>query len=113
MRFSLLVMATGAGLTALAGAMVPTADAQSRRGPYGSNEGYVTAESRYGPQTITGRARVSAQGRREVQLPGGNWIECRRSCSNTLREETIDFWAIRDRGPGGFTDGPGYLHFRW
>jgi hypothetical protein len=56
---------------------------------------------------------VSAQGRREVQLPGGNWIECRRSCSNTLREETIDFWAIRDRGPGGFTDGPGYLHFRW
>lgn len=113
MRFSLLALAAGAGLSVLAGTMVSPADAQSRHGPYGGGEGYVTAESRYGPQTITGRVRVNAQGRREVQLPGGNWIECRRSCSDTLRVETIDFWAIRDRGPGGFTDGPGYFHFRW
>jgi hypothetical protein len=95
--------------------MAPTADAHSgrdaRKEPIA---GLVTAESRYGPQTITAPVRVSAAGRREVRLPGGTWIECRRSCSETLRQETIDFWYIRSN-PGGESgnDGPGYLRFEW
>ena len=32
----------------------------------------------------------------EVRLPGGTWISCAGSCKDTLRDETIDFWAKRD-----------------
>ena len=74
-----------------------------RRGTYR----YVTAESLYGAATITGPVRVGPHGRLEVGLPGGTWIECRRSCSNTLRQETVDFWQYRDNRNGA--DGPGYL----
>ena len=112
MRLSLLALAAAVGVAASVGAMVVPVDAQSRRDPHGE-QGYVTAESRYGQQTVTGRVRLSAQGRREVQLPGGTWIECRRTCSDTLREETIDFWAIRDRWSGSGSDSPGYFRFRW
>src|SRR5262245_8253671 len=98
----------------IAGPMAPPADARSKRTPEGPSTGYVTAESRYSSQTITAPVRISAAGRREVRLPGGTWIECRRSCSETLRQETIDFWHIR-QNPGGNSgqDGPGYLRFRW
>ncbi len=92
----------------------PAADASSKRKVEGPATGYVTAESRYGPQTITAPVRVSAAGRREVRLPGGTWIECRRSCSETLRQETIDFWHIRSNPyNGGGDDGPGYFQFKW
>lgn len=95
-----------------AGLMAPAAQAYFRRGPAEPTEGYVTAESRYGPQTITAPVRISALGRREVRLPGGTWIECRRSCTNTLRQETIDFWEIQSNELAG-DDGPGYLHFEF
>ena len=85
-----------------------------KRAPEEPTTGSVTAESRYSSQTITAPVRISAQGRREVRLPGGTWIECRRSCSETLRQETIDFWYIRSNPyNGGGDDGPGYLRFRW
>jgi hypothetical protein len=96
--------------------MTSAAEARSKRGHEEPTVGHVTAESRYGPQTITAPVRVSAQGRREVRLPGGTWIECRRSCSETLRQETIDFWHIRTNPlNGGGLDGPGYIrfHFDW
>ncbi len=95
-----------------AGIAVP-AEAGSRRWPDEPKSGYVTAESRYGPQTITAPVRITAQGRREVRLPGGTWIECRRSCSNTLRQETIDFWYIRTNVDPSGDDGPGYLSYRF
>jgi hypothetical protein len=39
-------------------------------------------------------------------------MECGRSCSDTLRRETVDFWrANRDRSTSG--DGPGYIQFRF
>ena len=86
-----------------------------RREPREPRFGTVTAESRYSAATITAPVRVSAQGRREVQLPGGTWIECRRSCANTLRQETIDFWYIRTNISASGDDGPGYFsyQFRW
>ena len=97
----------------MAGAMLAgltvAADAQSRRSGYG----VVTAESRYGPATITAPVRNGPQGRLEVRLPGGTWIECRRSCSNTLRQETVDFWYIRSNIDPSGNDGPGYITLRF
>ena len=97
---------------AAAAAIGAVSVAEARRDGYGAGYGYVTAESRYGGQTITAPVRTGPAGRLEVRLPGGTWIECGRSCRDTLRRETIDFWASRDRG-GGAGDGPGYLRFRF
>ena len=92
---------------------------------------YGLAMQRAHPPRVTGMATIdvtnSRTGRRmtlrtrtvegggftktEVELPGGTWIECGRSCRDTLRRETVDFWAGRERFNGG-ADGPGYLHFR-
>jgi hypothetical protein len=91
------LLATAAGATA------------PRRGPCCV---YITVESRYGTGTVTAAVRQGPSGRLEVRLPGGTWIECRQSCHDTLRRETVDFW--QNHGPprsGG--DGPGYLHFEF
>lgn len=77
------------------------ADAGHRRFSAGSNgdrTGYVVAESRYGNGSVSGPVRHARFGR-EVRLPGGTWVACRRSCSETLRVETVDFWE------GGFGGG--------
>jgi hypothetical protein len=104
MRRSLLVLI--AFVTA-ADALIAVAAAQPRREP-GPRYVYVTAESRYSGASITAPVRSGPKGRLEVRLPGGTWLECGRSCSDTLRRETVDFW--RDRGaPRGGGDGPGYL----
>jgi len=101
---ALITLLTAAAAIAFVSAV---ADAQPRRGIIG----YVTADSFYGVQTITGPVRVGPAGRLEVGLPGGTWIECRRSCRNTLRQETVDFWQHRDYRNGA--DGPGYMHRRF
>lgn len=58
-------------------------------GRYGDD--YVTAVSRFGNGTVSGPVRYTSTGR-EVRLPGGTWVGCRRSCSETLRVQTVDFW---------------------
>ena len=68
------------------------------RGP-----GYVIAESRFGTATVRGAVRQTSLGR-QVQLPGGSWIYCKRGCSETLRAETVDFWEAQ-RGPSGREQG--------
>jgi hypothetical protein len=88
------------------------AEAQTRRAPLGTKYVYVTAESRYSGASITAPVRQGPRGRLEVRLPGGTWIECGRSCSDTLRRETVDFWKERGHPRGG-GDGPGYLQFRF
>ncbi|HWE16987.1 MAG TPA: hypothetical protein VG758_07380 [Hyphomicrobiaceae bacterium] len=110
-----LALLVSAAIPVAGSLLAPTADAGSRRSHQEPKSGYVTAESRYGYGSITGPVRVSAQGRREVRLPGGTWIECRRSCANTLRQETVDFWYIRTNVNSSGDDGPGYLsfQFRW
>ena len=97
------------------GLIAPPAEAGGRRWLKEPTSGFVTAESRYGAGSITAPVRVSAQGRREVRLPGGTWIGCRQTCTNTLRQETIDFWYIRSGIDNAGDDGPGYLtfHFYW
>lgn len=94
------------------GALATAADAQTRRGRDGYV--YVTAESRYSGASITAPVRVGARNRLEVRLPGGTWIHCEQSCSDTLRRETIDFWQNHNGRPrDGGRDGPGYLNFKF
>ena len=95
----------------LAQLLASEADAQQRRRGGDPRYAYVTAESRYTSATITAPVRSGPQGRLEVRLPGGTWLECRQSCSDTLRRETIDFWYSRDNR--GTPDGPGYFRFRF
>lgn len=59
----------------------------------------VTAESRFGNGSITAPIRYSEKGW-EVLLPGGHWVYCRRSCAETLRVETIDFFNANSAGSG-------------
>jgi hypothetical protein len=112
MRFSFALLASAA--IPVAASLIAPAEASGRRWPAEPKVGYVTAESRYSSATITAPVRINAQGRREVRLPGGTWIECRRTCSNTLRQETIDFWYIRSNPYyANGDDGPGYLSFEF
>ena len=47
-------------------------------------QGTVTTKSRYGVQSVSAPVRQGCN--------GGSWIDCRRDCAQTLREETVDFW---------------------
>ena len=64
---------------------------------------YVVAESRMGNGFVRGPVRQTSLGP-QVRLPGGSWIYCKRSCSETLRAETVDFWEAR-QGPGAQEQG--------
>ena len=67
------------------------------------SQGYVVAQSRFGNTQVRGAVRQTSLGP-QVQLPGGSWIYCKRSCSETLRAESVDFWEAR-QGPGGQEQG--------
>ncbi len=87
---AVLLLGASAGL-----ALVTAADASSR--DRRADTGYVVAESRFGNGTVSGPVRRTATGY-EVRMPGGTWIACRSSCSETLRVETVDFWQNQGRG---------------
>lgn len=75
------------------------ADAQRR--DRDRDSGIVTACSRYGNGCVSGPTR-HGRVEREVRMPGGTWIGCKRDCRETLREETVDFFdTIRERAPSG------------
>ncbi len=65
-----------------------SADARQRRSQQPAGD-YVVAESRHNNGQVTGAVRGTDLGP-QVQLPTGRWVYCRRSCSETLRVETID-----------------------
>jgi hypothetical protein len=99
-------LSTGAALSLAAGMMgASMAEAggpswQRTAPPHGPHaSANVVAESRFGHGTVSGPVRLSPNGY-EVRLPGGTWIECRRSCSETLRVESVDFWENRGAGGG-------------
>ena len=86
-----------------------TIETASARGPaYGPPPDYVVAESRWGNGSVSGPVRPSRHGW-QVRMPGGTWIDCVRSCSETLRRQTVDFWETQ--GPHARDQGPGY--FQW
>ena len=83
---------------AVALSLYATTSASAGRDRYArAQPDFVVAESRFGNGAVTGPVRPSRHGY-EVRLPGGTWIECRRSCSETLRVETVDFWQNQGRG---------------
>lgn len=107
MRLTILSLAV-AGV-AVGASTVHAGDYHSARG---DDVGMVTAESRYGPREIAAPVRRGRYGL-EVRLPGGSWVDCRDSCSEVLRRETIDFWENHGStrsSPGN--DGPGYFLWR-
>lgn len=86
---------------AVAGLFASTLSADAGRirawrdhGYNGLEKGYVVARSRFGNGSISGPVRVTSLGP-QVRLPGGTWEYCRRSCSETLRVETVDQWEAR------------------
>ncbi|MFV0298541.1 MAG: hypothetical protein ACK5JT_20765 [Hyphomicrobiaceae bacterium] len=93
---------------------VATADAQSSRRhghkQHAYQQRYVVAESDWGKGSVRGAVRRWKHGW-QVQMPRGTWIDCVRSCSETLRRATVDYWETVG-GPWGAKDeGPGY--FKW
>jgi len=48
----------------------------------------------------------------QVRTPGGNWLYCKRSCSETLRVNTVDFWQNEGAGNGAIDQEDGLLS-RW
>ena len=94
-------IAIAAGLLAFA---ATSAAAFVKRPPSGYPGGYVTAESRFGNGSVSGPVRQGERGW-QVRLPGGTWEYCRRSCSETLRVETVDKWQGKlGNGSVGFGD---------
>jgi hypothetical protein len=91
-KIQMTLLRTSSVVAALLALTLP-ATAGSRRAVEGD---FVTAESRFGNGTVSGPVRMGRFGR-EVRLPGGTWEPCKRSCAETLRAETVDFWY--SRGP--------------
>ena len=79
-----------------------------QHGGYGGGPRYVMAESQFGNGSVSGAVRHGRNGL-EVRLPRGTWIECVRTCSDTLRRATVDFWETHGHNAPG--SAPGYL--RW
>lgn len=85
MRYTILTMAA----VASAGTYAFTGDASAGRRSYGGD--VVVAHSRFNHGSISAPVRASPNGYDyQVRLPSGKWIKCRRSCSETLRVETVD-----------------------
>lgn len=93
MNRSGIVLALAAGAVALS-SLVAAAGPRDRYARIGD---YVVAESRFGHGSVSGPVRPTSLGVYQVRLPGGTWIDCRRSCSETLRVETVDFWENQGR----------------
>lgn len=91
-----------AAVCLLAMTIATPADARGYKGYNGLDRGYVVAHSRHGNGRMSGRVRPTNLGP-QVQLPSGHWEYCRRSCSETLRVETVDFWEGRDNGEVGLS----------
>lgn len=92
----------------VADASVNDAAAQKSRDGARRAPDVVYAESRWGHGSVSGPVRRGPNGW-EVRMPRGTWLECKRSCSETLRLATVDFWETQGRNPPD--GGPGYFRF--
>jgi hypothetical protein len=109
---TLRILAATALIVAIANIEISQAHAGGRFqrdiGYNGLEEGYVVARSRHGNGSISGPVRRTDLGP-QVRLPGGTWEYCRRSCSETLRVETVDVWEGRSDGQVGLAQECGIL----
>jgi hypothetical protein len=108
----LIAIAAAAVCVGACAAADPAPSGLGGRSVKGGSGDTVTAESRFGHGTVSGPVRQSHRGASEVRLPGGTWMDCGRSCSETLRRETVDFWESRG-GRNDPVDGPAYLRWKW
>ncbi len=104
---SLAALAASSGMWLSADAAV-FGDAAAQRAREARAPDYVVAESRWGHGRISGPVRRGPNGW-EVRMPRGTWLECKRSCSETLRLATVDFWETQGRNPPD--GGPNYFSF--
>ncbi len=111
MKSQVAVLAVAVCLGACAAATSAPNSLGARSAKHGPGD-VVRAESRYGHGTVSGPVREATRGHLEVRLPGGTWLDCGRSCSETLRRESIDFWESRG-GRNDPVDGPAYLRWKW
>lgn len=79
---------------AFAASVSAPADARHRRAYEDGTR--IEAYSRHGNGSVLGTVRRGRAGW-EVRLPRGTWVGCRRSCEETLRVETIDFFENEGR----------------
>ena len=103
----LVALAMRAVPAALLCIAVSTTSEAGRRG-YDNYGGQVVAESRFGNGTVVGDVRQTRLGP-QVRTPGGNWLYCKRSCSETLRVNTVDFWQNEGAGDGATDSEDGIL----
>ena len=82
------VLVAAALLSAGVSATAASATGRWRAGPEGN---YATAVSRFGNGSVSGPVRATNVGY-QVRLPGGTWVYCRTSCSETLRVQTVDIF---------------------
>ena len=95
-----MILKTVLGTAALAAALLPalTSSADARRRAY-DDGATITAYSRHGNGSVTGQVRPG-QYSWQVQLPHGTWVDCRRSCEETLRVQTVDIFETDGRLTG-------------
>lgn len=96
-----VLVATGAVVAAPAGA--------TRRSD--PEPAWVTAVSDYGHGRVSGPTRPSRFGY-QVRLPGGSWVDCRGSCAEELRVQTVDFFEAKTMGNNSL-DGHRLLGLKW
>ncbi|MGE5267403.1 MAG: hypothetical protein ACM3L9_08570 [Deltaproteobacteria bacterium] len=89
-RRPFVMFALAAGVI-LSGWVEAEAGFRRDRGYNGLEQGFVVANSRFGNGSVKGAVRRARDGN-QVQLPGGTWVYCRASCSETLRVETVDIF---------------------
>lgn len=106
-------LTVGAGLILCCTSL--TADAGRLPEPEGD---YVVAQSKFGNGSVVGPVRRTRVGW-QVKTPGGSWLDCARSCSETLRVNTVDFWqnaqGAGERNAIDQEDGllSRWLHWNW
>jgi hypothetical protein len=95
MRATIWTTAVGTAALLLAATASPS-DASFRRlrSNYAPGE-VITAYSHYGNGEISSVVRPGRYGW-QVKLPGGAWTDCRRSCEETLRVQTVDIYGDGD-----------------
>lgn len=86
----------------LAASIAPPSEAGFRRlrSHYEPGE-VITAHSHYGNGSVSSIVRPGRFGW-QVKLPGGAWTDCRRSCEETLRVQTVDLTEDDDHSLRGY-----------
>jgi hypothetical protein len=101
-RFLAILSGIAAMLVAAASSPSDATGIHRLRSSYKPGE-VVTAYSRFGNGSIRSVVRPGRWGW-QVRLPGGAWTDCRRSCEETLRVQTVDIYGDGDNSidSGGY-----------